>query len=87
MLPALLIALAAIAGAAFAQNHTNFQTCCEIDPGSEPADTLSSWCRAQTHTCPLLCEHGQTANNTCEVVSRNPFLANFVSDANATLTL
>lgn len=71
MLSSLLITLAAIVGLVSAQ--TNFATCCTIDPTTEPSDMLLSWCRAQTNTCPLLCQNGQTANNTCDTVSQGPF--------------
>ncbi|KAF2405432.1 hypothetical protein EJ06DRAFT_502645 [Trichodelitschia bisporula] len=58
-----LVGCAALIGATTAQS--NFTSCCNIEPNSVDGPTRASWCRAQTNTCPEVC-NGQTKENTCD---------------------
>lgn len=56
----ILAASAALSGLASAQTS--------IDPNSVSTTDRSSWCRAETNSCPVLCG-GAITNNTCDSVS------------------
>lgn len=60
-----LIATAILTGLAVAQNQT-----LTIDPNSVEDELRQSWCRAQTASCPQICE-GAANPNTCDAVSCN----------------
>jgi hypothetical protein len=60
----LLVALTSLA--LVSAQTANFSTCCSVQPNSVDFNTRLSWCRAQTNTCPLLCQNGQYSENTCD---------------------
>lgn len=67
----LLTCVGVLATFASAQSD-NFTECCNVAPTTVKEDTRTSWCLAQTNTCPLLCAGGETAKNDCDDVSSEP---------------
>ena len=65
----LLLAASAFAGVVSAQSFTDTgNNSYTVDPNSVDSDTRTSWCRAQTNSCPEICG-GQYKENQCDSVS------------------